>query len=197
MSKKLIIGLGTGRCGTMSLANLLNYQDDCSVSHELNGAARLPWKQSPPMFDNFINRILDRNESVVGDVSFYCLPYANFFMSQFDDVSFVILKRERQQTINSYMKKTYGRNHWVNHDGSNWKLDRWDDCYPKFEVDDKKAAIGEYYDLYYKLCKKLPQDKCFWMETPELNDESKCLEMLNFAGFKNPKFKIFKKNEGR
>ena len=197
MSKRLIFGLGTGRCGTMSLANLLNYQDDCNVSHELNGSPWLSWEPSTNDLDIFVNKIMNRRESIVGDVSFYSLPYANILMDRYDDVRFVILKRNKEETIKSYMKKTEGRHHWLNHDGSVWQLDHWDRCYPKFDIENRKSAIIEYYDLYYRLCEELPQDKCFWLKTPELNDVGKCLEMLEFCGIEKPRFKMFKKNRGR
>ena len=38
MSARLVIGLGTGRCGTNTLAALLDLQDGASVSHERNDA---------------------------------------------------------------------------------------------------------------------------------------------------------------
>lgn len=195
MNKRLIFGLGTGRCGSMSLANLLTYQQDCMVSHELGGAPWLSWKPSKDV-NVFINKIIDRREAVVGDVSFYSLPYANILIERYGDVRFVILKRDKEETIRSYMKKTQGRNHWMSHNGSEWRLDIWDRCYPKFDVETKEEALSCYYDHYYELCQQLPQDKCFWLQSPELNDESKCLKMLEFCGIKNPRFKIFKKNEG-
>jgi len=195
VNKRLIFGLGTGRCGSMSLANLLTYQSDCLISHELGGAPWLTWEPSKSL-NVFMNRIVNRRESIVGDVSFYSLPYANILMDRYDDVRFVILKRDKEETIKSYMKKTQGRNHWMLHNGSVWRLDIWDRCYPKFNVETKEEALSRYYDHYYELCQQLPQDKCFWLQSSELNDESKCLEMLKFCGIESPRFKIFKKNEG-
>ena len=34
-NKKVILGIGTGRCGTVSLSHLLNKQKDSRFSHEL------------------------------------------------------------------------------------------------------------------------------------------------------------------
>ena len=39
--RRLVIGLGTGRCGTVSLSRLLNAQPDAQVRHELR--PYLPW----------------------------------------------------------------------------------------------------------------------------------------------------------
>ena len=194
MTKKIIFGLGTGRCGTMSLSNLLSYQDDCLISHELGGLPWLTWSPSTSL-EPFLDKINTRSESFVGDVSFYSLPYASVLMSRYSDVKFVILKRDKEETIKSYIKKTQGRNHWMPHNGSKWRLDIWDRCYPKFDVKTKEEALSCYYDHYYDLCQQLPQDKCFWLNTEDLNSREKSIKMLEFCGFRNPKFNIYKKNK--
>ena len=38
---RIVLGIGTGRCATASLATLLNEQEDSSVSHEVRPL--LPW----------------------------------------------------------------------------------------------------------------------------------------------------------
>jgi hypothetical protein len=39
-----VIGLGSGRSGTMSLAHLLDQQPDACVTHEARGCAEMPWE---------------------------------------------------------------------------------------------------------------------------------------------------------
>ena len=116
-------------------------------------------------------------------------------MDRYEDIRFVILKRDKKETIKSYMKKTQGRNHWMVHDGSVWSLDIWDRCYPKFDTKTKEEALSRYYDHYYELCQQLPQNKCFWLNTEDLNNKEKSEQMLKFCGFSNPKFNIFLKNK--
>ena len=41
MKKQLIIGLGTGRCGTVSLSELLTSQKNTTVSHECNNVTNV------------------------------------------------------------------------------------------------------------------------------------------------------------
>jgi hypothetical protein len=60
------------------------------------------------------------------------------------------LKRDRKATIESYLRWTARRNHWTRHDGARWKLDKWDQCYPKYSEADKAEAIGRYWDEYYR-----------------------------------------------
>lgn len=192
--KNMIIGLGTGRCGSMSLANLLSFQSNCLVSHEMGGRPWLPWKKDKDSFDNYYRLISSRKQQFTGDVSFYNLPYAVDYLSKNEKTVFVILQRDKQDTINSYLKKTEGRNHWIVHNGSKWRLDSWDKCYPKFDVTEKEAALSAYYDHYYDLCEQLPQEKCFWMKTSQLNNKQNCIDMLRFCGFESPSFIKLKRN---
>lgn len=196
VEKNIIFGLGTGRCGTMSLANLLNFQEDCLMTHELGGLPWLPWEVNERDFQYFFTRVLNRKETFVGDVSLYSLPYYKNILAHNSESKFIIIKRDKNETISSYMKKTKGQNPFMNHDGTKWNHYEWNKCYPKMNCTNKEDAISLYYDRYYELCQQLPQDKCFWLATPELNDENRCLEMLRFCEFDAPRFKIFKKNEG-
>ena len=196
MNKKLIFGLGTGRCGSMTLANLLSLQDDCLVSHEVGGLPHLSWDCSEKEFVSYLNIINRRPGKYSGDVAFYTLPYTSRLIEVLPEAKFVILKRDKEQTISSYMKKTDGRNHWTQHDGTKWRKDVWDKCYPKFETESKEKALEMNYEFYYSECLKIDQEKCFWISTDELNDEKKCLEMLKWCGFENMKYKNFISNKG-
>jgi hypothetical protein len=194
--KKVIFGLGTGRCGTMSLANLLNFQEDCLMTHELGGLPWLPWEISEKDFQYFFTRVLNRRQTFVGDVSLYSLPYWRKILEYNPESKFIIIKRDKSATIESYIKKTEGQNPFMKHDGTKWRHYEWDRCYPKMNCKSKEEAISLYYDYYYDLCLKIPEDSAFWISTNDLNNENRCLEMLEFCGFDAPRFKIFKKNEG-
>ena len=197
VKKKIIFGLGTGRCGTMSLANLLNLQENSVFTHELGGLPWLPWKKDNGRFEAFSSRIVNRNSDFVGDVSFYSLPYWREIESLGFETKFIILKRNKKDTVKSYMNKTNGENPFMDHDGTIWRHYEWDKCYPKMKACFKEEAVALYYDYYYDLCEQIPQDKCFWINTEDLNQEDNCKQVLKWCGFKNPKFIIFKKNESK
>lgn len=194
-NKKLIIGLGTGRCGTMSLANLLNFQIDAHISHEMGGKPMLPWKKKIPDFDHFMRVILGRKETYVGDIAFYLLPYWKELLKLNIETYFVVMKRDKEETVASYMTKTLRENPFMLHEGKEWNHYDWDKCYPKFDRQSKQQAVAAYYDFYYEKCLTLPQNKCFWLATNELNEPSKVLEMLNFCRFDTPKIAHFCKNQ--
>lgn len=197
VERKIIFGLGTGRCGTMSLASLLNSQKNSRFTHELGGLPWLSWKRDIGRFTQFSTKILDSGERFIGDVSFYSLPYWKDIDSLGYEAKFIILKRDKKETIASYTKKTIGQNPFMKHDGVKWKHYEWDKCYPKMNAKDKEEAISLYYEHYYELCMQIPEDKRFLIKTEELNDEAKSLDMLRWCGFVDPFFVAFKKNRGK
>lgn len=193
--KNIIIGLGTGRCGTVSLTRLLNLQNSCVASHESVARSSQNGETWGKNFTELVNYIDNKSEKFVCEVSFYNLPYVEQLINRYDNVKFVIMKRDRQETIDSYMKKTSGRNHWQTHDGTHYRKCEWDSTYPKFEGVDKTDSIGMYWDYYYNMCSDIDQSLCYTINTNDLNDEAKCLDMLSFCGFESPKYSKIKLNQ--
>ena len=187
----LVLGIGTGRCGTQSLATLLDSQSGSAVTHE-RFCADVPWT-----YDGyrFVERIADKSPEKArlrGDVSLYWLPQVERTIKEFDidEVRVVALKRDKKSTVESYVRKTggkRGRNHWQLHDGNDYEFCSlgWDKCYPKFEADSKREAIDMYWSYYYgevaRLEAKYPDFvRCFPMNA--LNSEDGQREILTFTG---------------
>ena len=186
VNKKLIFGLGTGRCGTHSLADLLNAQKNFEVTHELGDNPVLNWDFNDECLEFYLDKITNRECDYVGDVAFYLLPYVESIIDKFPDAKFVCLKRDKQETAFSYEKKTSGRNHWQSHDAQLYRLCPWDKCYPKYDLKIKKIeAINLYYDDYYSsvdsLLKKYPLNVCLY-SMDSLNHEEKVRSILEFVG---------------
>ena len=180
--RKLIIGLGTGRCGTKSLSVLLSLQPNTVVPHEYQ-VTPLPWVFSQEAIEKKIKSL----DMINGDVGFYYVNYIDFIAKLYPKAYFICLQRSRKEVIDSYMRKTQRRNHWINHDGKTWQPDpKWDAAYPKFNTCNKALAIGMYYDLYYEkifsLSLKYPKNlKVFNMDC--LNNERGIRNILGFCGF--------------
>ena len=145
--KNLIIGLGTGRCGTASLAHLLNSQPDSTFVHEGLFSGKkydhflLPWEVDHSKFLEWEKKI----------------QYAEIIIKKYPQVKFVCLKRDRNEVISSFMAKTRGRNHWsLNLSFLEFKDPIWDPIFPKFFTS-KKEGIGLYWDLYYAEVQRLQE----------------------------------------
>lgn len=184
MRNGLLIGLGTGRCGTTSLAHLLNSAEDCSVTHE-SGVIRLglSWNFSEKGIKKALDIMGGVRDKKVGDIAFYYLPYVEWIASQRPEATFVCMRRDREETIESYMKKSGTRDHWSSMRND---LDPWDRMYPRFKTDDKRAAIGMYWDMYYEETDRLERSgiriKTFDMHM--LNEDSGVERILDFCGLR-------------
>lgn len=185
MKKQLIIGLGTGRCGTVSLYRLLDSQKNSDINHE--SKPLLTWKFSKKAIDSKLKQILKRNRKYVGDVAFYYLPYVEYILNKYSGTKFICLKRPKEEVIGSFVEHTnkLNWNHWINHDGKKWKkTGAWDKCFPKYNIKRKDEAIKKYWKEYYKevnkLVKKYPKNiKVF--ETKILNSGQGVASILKFC----------------
>jgi hypothetical protein len=186
MEKILIIGCGTGRCGTTSLARFLNLQKTALFSHELEYLSPrfLPiWGQNKKEILNHLEQLLitgDRESlKYVGDVAMFYLPYVNDILQKWPNTIFICLQREENKTVDSFMKKTTTEDFWrvpINHQNT------WSDVYPKFVgASSKKESIKMYWNFYYKeayrLSLKFPHS-FYLISTEELNTEKGMKDIL-------------------
>ncbi len=191
---QIVIGLGTGRCGTMSLAYLLDWQENSEVYHE-KGSYIMPWKGGEKTIDKFLHwaNELVKQKQLVGDVAFYYLNYVEYLLSLNPNIKFVCLQRDRASTVASYMKRTKDMNHWMRHEGTLWQKSSWDNCYPKYEVLNKEKAIERYWDDYYLIANELQTtypNSFRIFQTSTLNTEAGQRAILAFIEIKNPRLSV-------
>lgn len=129
----LVFGLGSGRCGTTTLASLLDSQADAICFHEVNPAAMawegtehavhsivrdfeairagapaslavdLTWRHGYAAADAL--RVAHRPR-VVGDVALYYLPYAELLLNDNNaDIRMPCMRRDKAATIDSFIRK--------------------------------------------------------------------------------------------
>lgn len=139
----LVIGLGTGRCGTASLAAFLMQQPYADVSHEFR---LLPWTPHAPRFDTVFRSLLARPGRVIGDVASYWLPYIPLLATRVARhpeirLRIIHLTRPTAQVVPSFMERTRGRDHWC---AGQQTGDKFDECFPKYPLTDKAEAITRY-----------------------------------------------------
>jgi len=199
----IVIGLGSGRTGTASLSLMISSQHDAVCFHELNPTGAV-FSGNPQPILNTINEfqaILDGGDPrrlaidysrpasvktyqalqamqqvrMIGDIAYYYLSYVDDILAINRDVRFVCIKRDRHETIESWLVKSAvqrwpslwladrlksiitrtrfykAKNFWQEHDGSKYLPDPvWDSTFPKFQADSRREAIGKYWDYYYQ-----------------------------------------------
>ena len=192
--KTLIISIGTGRSGSVSLSKFLSHQKSMYVLHE----GRLKEKKIRKLFKwendeinifNWIEELKKYNNTndFFGDTGMYYLPYAKKLINRYPHIKIIGLIRDKNEVVNSYLRKTKGRNHWYNHDGKEWKKDKkWDPCYPKFNEKNKKIALEKYWDDYHLKTKELqnlyPENLKMW-KINEFNTEKGKNQILDFINY--------------
>lgn len=184
--KKIVFGVGTGRCGTVSLCELLNNQIGANFTHE--DKQELPWKFSREIIDRKLQDISSREGKYVGDVAFYYLPYVEHILEKYPEAKFLYLERSKDEVVRSYLRKTWRRNHWVNHRGIIWRKDpKWDKCFPNFNKFRKRAAIRSYWEYYHeesqRLQKRYKNNFRVMNMRYALNTEDGIIELLRFLQF--------------
>ncbi len=143
----ILIGIGTGRCGTVSLRELLARQSRTCVTHELQP---LSWTATSTQVFARLRELATRPFTVSGDVCFSYLPHVGELLED-PRVRVVAMRRDREATVRSYEAKVQDRNHWQRHDGTRWRIDaKWDRCYPKYDPAlARRDALREYWQEYY------------------------------------------------
>src|SRR5882672_2759331 len=120
----IVIGLGTGRSGTASLAKLLNAQHDALCFHEMNPSSVRFTGTPRPILDggdpSMVTVDLSRRVSaeaydslrrmkrvkLIGDIALYYLTYVEAIARHNPNVRFICLRRDVESTVKSWMKKT-------------------------------------------------------------------------------------------
>lgn len=190
--RRIVIGLGTGRCGTQTLAELIDAQPGGVGSHELRGA-RVHWEGGAAEVERVLDALQDRlnaGATLVGEVGLYYLPYVDMIRHRFPDVRFIVLKRDREATVDSFLEKTQDKaNHWAptlrfaRHA-------RWNACFPTYPVTlPKRAAIGRYWDEYYAQTdayERAEPGVFHTVRTEQLGEEATQRQMLDFMGVPKP-----------
>ncbi|MBL4584177.1 MAG: hypothetical protein JKX83_06130 [Pseudomonadales bacterium] len=220
------------------MSKLINTQVDTLCFHELNPTGAV-FDGNPQPIVNTINEfqaILDggdkhllaldysrqasvmqyadlkkqSNVALLGDIAYYYLRYVEEIININKNVRFVCIKRDRTETVNSWLKKSSinrwfslriadwlksiitrtpyhkSKNFWQEHDGQTWKLDPvWDSTFPNFEADSKEEAIGKYWDDYYEEATRLESiypDYFRIFDISKMSNRDGQKEILSFVG---------------
>ncbi|MBK8169262.1 MAG: sulfotransferase [Sandaracinaceae bacterium] len=191
---------GTGRNGSLSIAQFLSAQPDMRCLHEGGDAAsfsRHRLKQAlhlAPVFkwegewdryrDYYTQQRARRPEHYLGDVGMYMLGYVPQLARAFPNARFLSIRRSKDQVVRSYLHRSLD----LRADATRYDLVRkiWDACYPRYRVKTMKEALELYWDDYYARSEALEREldgrfKIF--ETQNLNSATGRHQILDFIGY--------------
>ena len=178
-NKTVILGIGTGRCGTLAFSKLLNQQLFSDITHEWKHCEKFEWDaeftaniessvNNQKKFERVQSRYysyLKRPGSIVGDVALWNLPYVETFLNNFENVKVIAIRRNKKDTVKSFSAYFKGMKHfpWMSDEerakNTSYLKNSYDKCYPKFDFGGKRGAeegapsietgAEKYYSYYY------------------------------------------------
>jgi len=124
-----VVGMGTGRCGTQSLASLLG------VPHQ---GHICDWDDVKTLDVDFL-------KENGGDVGSYYIRYVLLINEQIENVKFVCLKRGKEETVKSFLENIV-ENPFEKTFMPTYK-----------EIESLEDRVEKYYDEYYRLAEFMEQ----------------------------------------
>lgn len=181
--QRVVIGLGTGRCGTHSITGLLAEQPGTTALHQPKPC--LPWHTDYGWYRGVGDLIAAQPTPVVALVGWYYLNYTDLLVRD-HDARLICLRRDREATIDSIMRLTPQFDHWSNRPVTESATAEYRDLFPNFDVDDKREALRLYWEEYYAIAERLRDrhpDNFTIVPTEALNDAEAVAALLRFAGY--------------
>lgn len=146
----IVVGMGTGRSGTHSLADLLNGHPDIKATHEKCG---LGWVEDLAIPIKAITTMSNAcSEAIVADVGFYWLDYVDSILEVHLGAKFICLKRDKEDVVNSYMRTgSFAMHHRLMEGAFGRDLYRLCDHVTQEELDNMDKATKDWVEATWKL----------------------------------------------
>ncbi|MBV9970559.1 MAG: hypothetical protein JO228_11295 [Xanthobacteraceae bacterium] len=195
---RVVLGLGSGRSGSTSLAAMLATIGGSCCTHE--NPPLISWNPESEEIEFHLRRFrrLAPYHSLVADVSHWWLNVLELFFAEFPDGRVIGTFRDVESCAGSFMgikvsgPRSY--NHWVGCDNGIWSAARWDPAYPTYPVPSDAAIdpdrvkrelitryVREYNDAMHALAPRFP-DRMMLVHTESLDDEAVQNAIFDFVG---------------
>jgi len=194
----VVLGLGSGRCGSTTLTALVASAADSVATHE--NPPLLYWEPLNEQRDFHFERLQRLSDAfaLVFDASHWWLNLAEPFLARFPGGKIIGLHRELEACARSFLaRKAFGRgsiNHWAPAGNGIWRHNIWDPVYPTYPVPATAAidpdgakleAIRRYVQEYNAALTKLADrwpTRVFLLRTEELGDIAAQHRLFRFLG---------------
>jgi hypothetical protein len=193
MNEGVILVVGAGRCGLLSMVHLLNQQPGVAMS--LREPPILPWRPPASGCDldaRFRRMQRDRRRPLVGDAAPYYLNYLESILSQNPAVRVLGLTRPIHEVVGSYCRWfdelfPLPMNHWAMEPTPGWHHDPiWTQSFPQYDTTDRQQGLTRYCEEYHAaladLADRFPQAVRLYDASAVLNQEATLGEALEFVG---------------
>ena len=195
---QLVLGLGTGRCGSTSLTALMATVDGSVCTHE--NPPMIFWDPQDEQVAFHVRRfaLLRQYCSLVFDAAHWWLNVTDKLFAMFPDAKVVGLYRDLEPCVRSFMHVKGGGtnsiNHWAPPDSGIWQLNNWDPAYPTYRIPDsaqtnpdraKARLIRRYIYEYNRDLNSLAdrfRGRIMLIRTEKLGRRSEQQRLFRFVG---------------
>ena len=172
----IVIGYGTGRCGTQSLASFLNQQEGFNVTHE---KVPLGWTPFNAHREQSIKKFISTAEYVIGDIGYYWVNHIDYMLKEYPKTKVINITRKDEEVIESFWTYkahvrefvSFMENEWFGHP---YHSDR--------PTKDAIARMVKWYRYCEKELKLFYPDNIYQLDTYDLNNKDKLIDLLNWLG---------------
>jgi hypothetical protein len=197
---RIVLGIGSGRSGSTSLAAMLATVAGSCCTHE--NPPLISWTPEAEELEFHLRRFrrLAPYHPLVADVSHWWLNVIDRVFAEFPEARVVGTFRAVEDCAGSFMHiKGSGRgsyNHWVPYDNGIWAAARWDTAYPTYPVPEHAAFdadgakldliaryVQEYNDAMHALAERFPT-KVMLVHTESLDDQTVQNAIFDFIGLR-------------
>lgn len=192
MRQQVVLGIGSGRCGTLSLAQLLDAQPIAEVTHERRPL--LPWScgDRETLVSERIATFRRNSADIVGDIASFYLPYVEEFIRQEPSIRVVVLQRDCEEVVKSFSDwsdhaHAVRADHWSEHPAPGLHHDPvWSTIFPKYPTTSRDEGIRRYWHEYYErvaeLLRAYPENIRHFDMNTALNTAEGQTQLLTFVG---------------
>jgi hypothetical protein len=196
----IVLGIGSGRSGSTSLAAMLATIGGSCCTHE--NPPLISWAPEPEELHFHLLRFrrLMAYHPIVADVSHWWLNVIDLALAEFPEAKVIGTFRDIESCARSFMRiKGSGRgsyNHWAPYDNGIWAAARWDPAYPTYPVPRHAAFdpdgakleliaryVREYYDAMHVLAQRFPA-RVMLLHTESLDNEAVQNAIFDFVGLR-------------
>jgi hypothetical protein len=176
--------VGTGRCGTTSIAKILNACKNAEVYHE---AHPLLWYGVDGVLGDLTKRMREagKNGVLFGEVGQSVAPSIAWLRDSFPGMPVVCLHRDKAGTVKSFLnhgldvRPTNKRNTMDR--ARNDRMSRQVHCVPTIDAYSNEQAIGFYWEFYEAIMAGI-KPPVFHINMLDLNDNDCLSALFEFLG---------------
>ena len=179
-----VFGIGTGRCGTASLARLLDVQENSCFGHE---NMPLHWWNIMADYEAAKRKVIKMGDGkdIAGSIAYYWLPYMHKLVEDFPNVKFIYLWRDKEEVVESFWERNQNR---IN--DKTYPEKAWLSSYPFLRYPPTKEAIADTVATYENMIEQMMfyyAHRIFVTNMENLNNMDKMSKLLEFVGIPKDK----------